>query len=592
MKFFALAVLLISYQSYACSNKIDESKIMLFVDANYSDLEIETASKAACQRGEKILVVPKNYKEHTAEIKKAEAIVSRIDSCKSNCDALRAEYRQVRSQIETMRTKEGSINDLIDKELADIQKKKGKVTNFIISGHDGGGHFGGYKGNITRDSIQKLMNKYKDINDVSTLMLLGCYTGVQKEILNWKETFPKVKMIGGYDGSAPLSDRPLGHQYLGDLLVKEKSLLAQANEKMLNQFVKTSIRGLGSMHTAVYVELPCDCKEDEINPFYYGSTSKRNFSAFKAGQCAKDEPKIKELYEKFTKFFTGEIEPPKNPSDPAIKTLYDEARSLEHCIDVLAIPNFVNSLFNLRFYEAVKENFSNFYKKELKTAELEISKLNAGSWDDIFKIEMAKIALEEKEYALEIDQISKNPQAYFKQLDKKIHEESMALKKITDDPSKVEIINKISLERNYRPSAQEKALFENYTKLTISIETNESKSDYKNEAKELIDNLKEIPQYQRLMLMESKESFDKLISKKIWLPTHENLKKYSRIDFANNLHETTALLGNEFLPTPIRSALTWAAAAQEQHLMHFQNPFEWHEVTPTITRPQQVISIQ
>jgi hypothetical protein len=49
-----------------CKTKVDPSKIVLFIDTNKGDLEIETVQKAACARGERLVIVPKNYKEYTA----------------------------------------------------------------------------------------------------------------------------------------------------------------------------------------------------------------------------------------------------------------------------------------------------------------------------------------------------------------------------------------------------------------------------------------------------------------------------------------------------------------------------------------------
>lgn len=70
MKYFLLTLLILpSYVSASCQDTIKSNNFMLFIDTNESELEIATAEKAACARGEKILVVPKNYKEYRGIIK-------------------------------------------------------------------------------------------------------------------------------------------------------------------------------------------------------------------------------------------------------------------------------------------------------------------------------------------------------------------------------------------------------------------------------------------------------------------------------------------------------------------------------------------
>lgn len=92
MKYLILPLLLTSLNALACASKIDESKVMLFVDTNFSDLEIATATKAACQRGEKLVVVPRNYKDYTNQIKNVEALIKKLSSCKVNCEKLSQDY--------------------------------------------------------------------------------------------------------------------------------------------------------------------------------------------------------------------------------------------------------------------------------------------------------------------------------------------------------------------------------------------------------------------------------------------------------------------------------------------------------------------
>lgn len=584
MKYYlALPLLLMSLKSFSCSQKINESKIMLFVDSNFSDIEIETAKKAACQRGEKIVIVPKTYKNYTPQIKKIESLQARSKKCQSNCESINQEYSAAQMELIKMREPSGSIKDLITRELTEIKNKKGKVSNFIISGHDGGGNFGGHKGSVSREEISSIMNEFRDINEVSTLMLLGCYTGVQKEIAHWKGIFPQVRMIGGYDGSAPLSDKPMGHHYLEDLLVKEKKLLEQADQKQLNQYVKANIRGLHSMYTAVYLEPTCE-EEDQSAPLYYGSQTNKTFSPFESNQCLTKAAKINEIQFQFAKFDSGEIEPPKNPSDPAIKNLYDQARSLEHCIEQLESPMSVNSLFNLRFYQAVKENFAHFYQDELKTATEVLGSVNEKKLDQDLDNQLAVISELEKEIAMENDQIANDPTAFFQVLKSKLTTEQDSLTAMLNDPKQIESLNRMQ-NPGYQASAAEEAQFAQYIKLKEEINAVRSKLMYRSSPNMLISINRLAANAKREKILASKESFKLLKENKIWLPTKENLQKHSRKELRDNIHHMSSVLTMSNIPRKTRLALDWAVKAQTQHLVHFQNPFEWHEVSARVTPP-------
>jgi hypothetical protein len=150
-----------------------------------------------------------------------------------NCQAAMKELTNVHKAFTSFQSSQVDYKTQIHEALKEIKDSQGKLQNVSISGHDGGGEFSGFKSNINRNELQNIMSKYKDINEVSSLLLLGCYTGTQKEVIEWKSIFPKAKVIAGHDGSAPLADRPQGHQYIADILTKEKQLSKQAEEKKI-----------------------------------------------------------------------------------------------------------------------------------------------------------------------------------------------------------------------------------------------------------------------------------------------------------------------------------------------------------------------
>ncbi|MFA5584677.1 MAG: hypothetical protein WDA09_10735, partial [Bacteriovoracaceae bacterium] len=401
--------------------------------------------------------------------------------------------------------------------------------------------------------------------------------------------FPKVRMIGGYDGSAPLSDKPMGHHYLEDLLTKEKTLLQQADEKQLNQYVRANIRGLHSMHSAVYLEPACS-EEEESSAMYYGSLTNKKFSSFDLNQCMSQAKAINKVQTQYAKFDSGEVEPPKNPSDPAIKTVYDQARSLEHCFEQLDIPVNVNSLFNLRFYEAVKENFSTFYKSELEIAESALKDIPVEQLLQEIEDELARVDQYEKRIEEENEEIKKNPDFYFMNLGSKIRSAEWELDQILNDPNKLQQLNKIQDPR-YSASLEEEMLYDRYLRLKEEINENKSKEMYKNNPDFLITMNRMKAQQRRNNLQANKENINLLKDNQIWLPNMDNLKKYSRKELRDNIHKMSGILSSKTLPRKTRLALRWAVDAQQEHLIHFQNPFEWHEVTVAVTPPERKITM-
>lgn len=346
------------------------------------------------------------------------------------------------------------------------------------------------------------------------------------------------------------------------------------------------------MNTAVYLEPLCSPENQEELAMYYGSKINKKFSKFDLSQCAKSVSVVNDINVKFGRYDSGEIEPPKNPSDPTIKTLYDQARSLEHCLAELEAPLDVNALFNLRFYDAVKSNFASFYQTEINQV---VGILNGErkEWDSLEKEideELAKIDEFAKKIEAENDKLQKNPDAYFSDIQTRIYNNNRDLEAMINNPEKLALLNKLH-DPSYSPNIGEIQLYNQYIDLKHKINEDSMSLMYRNNRDQLA-SMNTFKVSQRVAeLNASKENIKKLKQNEIWLPTADNLKNKSRKELRENLHRIDSVLTINSLPRKTRLALEWVKQSQQMHLVYFQNPFEWHEVTAHVPKPDAKVSL-
>jgi hypothetical protein len=371
-KLITTVCLFSSFSVFACDKPINPQKIILFVDTNNSEPEIQTAKKAACARGEKLMVVPQNYLEYGKYTKAVQAAEKAYMSCVTrgaNCQAEEKKSSDAYQEMYKFIYSQPTIANGVEATMKEIQAQGAKLKNVTISGHDGGGHFGGYKGGISRRDLDNIMANFQDINEVGSVMLLGCYTGVQHEISAWRGIFPDARLIGGYDGSAPLSDKPAGHQYFEDLMVKEAQLTRQADQSRINSYVANNIRAVSLLNAAIYVNPVCENPEEAVGYYFASGQRAKRFQPVQTTECDRMRPQIRQMSERFRLYNDGVIEPPVDPSTGELRELYSQARAIEHCIFNDDSGMNVSQLFNLRFYDGVKKSFANYFKDDLAEVE-------------------------------------------------------------------------------------------------------------------------------------------------------------------------------------------------------------------------------
>ncbi len=599
---YCLALSLPFVAEASCNKKIDDSKVMLFVDTNNSELEIKTSEKAACERGEKLVIVPKNYQEYskyTSALNESQKKFDRCSKTGKDCSSLEQELYATVNKLDKFKMDQPSIEEGIKEALSQIKEKKGKLKNFTISGHDGGGSFGGNKGGFDRFQLAEMIGEYQDINEVSSVLLLGCYTGVQNEIYAWKKIFPKARLIAGYDGSAPLADRPQGHEYLSDILLKEKDLLKNADEKKLLSYTKANIKSLNQLHAAMYL----DC--DENNEFYYGADGgSKKFRPFDMKECEKKKPEMEAIVKAMAKYESGEMDPPSNTATGEIRQLYIQARRLEHCNAIIGPENGVNTnnVFNLLFYEGVKESFASYYKDDLQKAESIISELDLAAIEKGMEDYQKKQDEIIKTLSDKVQLMEKDPEGYLAQEKEKLDKIAAEKDKLLNDPQYASVASLFTAEGmfnyNSQPTPEDMAKLRelmpmmmgySFSKQTYELEKNHFQEAL-SEKKRLLEVTKTYHEAYTAPLIEIKKRIANK-EKLVWSPTFENLNRKSRKETLDNIHQMNALMTLPGLPEKQRKAMQWLSQVSTNHLVHFQNPFSWHEFTGKAEQPMFSIGL-
>lgn len=584
---FLILTVIVYGQAFACDKKIDPSKVILFIDTNTSEPEIDRAEKAACARGEKLIIVPENFKMYKKIIDDHSKAEKELDSCikkngRDKCEAAQEKASKTYNDLEEFNQKKGLLPDQTEKALEEIRNTGGKIQTMIISGHDGGGKFGGLKGSFDKNDMKQLMDQFSDINEVKSLLLLGCYTGVQKEILDWKSIFPQIALIGGYDGSAPLAHIPAGHQYLTDLLMKGQSMIEEAKKKNINDYAKKNLSTLLNLNAAVYLQ----CGDD--NNFYYSAKSRDlGFNQFNMKAC-ENITKLKEIEAALAKYNNGDSEPPKDTAQGDLRKIYNDARALEHCFESKNINVDVSRVFNLLFYNGVKQSFAHFYKTDLKEAEDVLKSLDYQALKDAILADLSKNESDRATLIYDQKRMEENLPLYI-EAKKKEAEETQRKKEATfaflskEAKSAISMGDQIDFMKLQSLNPKDTAALNEYQKQIYAAFT--AKAEYEGLAKNPEGSLNSMKL--RASAQEKKISAlkgfvagltgKKEDLKKVWIPTQENLLKKTRKEFLENQHVLSYALSLKGLSEEQKNSLYKAHNAAQTHLVYFQNPFSWHE---------------
>jgi hypothetical protein len=146
-KFLIVLSFFISSAVYAehCRKIEPGVEVSLFVDTNASFAEVETAKKAACKQGKAFLVVPKEYKEIGLIRQKKLHLKRKMkkycgDQHYSMCTHPKAkELNDLDKKIFSLAQR--NMDQQLEQAMKKVKDSNGKLKDFLISGHNGGGNF-------------------------------------------------------------------------------------------------------------------------------------------------------------------------------------------------------------------------------------------------------------------------------------------------------------------------------------------------------------------------------------------------------------------------------------------------------------------
>jgi hypothetical protein len=582
---FIIFLLLITVDSvWACNRPVNSGETILFIDTNNSEKEIQVAKSAACRRGQRLVIVPENQEAYSSIIKKMEDANNYISTKKcsmsqsSQCVGARENLRSAQNDLLNLTKSSPPFEVQVQNALGQIKNNNSKIVNITISGHDGGGKFSGFKGSFDRSQLGGLMSNFPEINHVDSVLLLGCYSATTAEVLQWRQIFPNIKMIAGYDGIAPLSSRPLGHEYIEDILVNEKRLTHQTSEKNLSRLLTSNLQSLEDINASLYLQCASDLPVD----YLYKTSDGRGLQQLNINECIARQEEMDEVASLADKYEEGELEPPLDSRNGELRQLYNKARNLEHCFEVLSEPIDINYIFNLLFYEGVKQNFVNFYANDLDFASRFVN-FDSEELINNFNqyVENTENKLRQIQKDTELLLVSR--EAYLQEKETEINALKQELDFFFTDPKYSKFKSSINVdtgEINYQSPLtpeEEKNLDDAFIRVMANINARDKiKTATINEKNLQAEDLKQNFLNNRLNFENIKKDLQDP-TKKIWIPNRENLARYSRKELMENIHRMHDLMSLPILSQNQRKVLEWIENETSDRLIYMINPFSWHE---------------
>lgn len=314
MKALFIFISLIHSFNLFANNKV------LFVDANNNPGEIKIAREVAKQQGKELVVYPSTKKEITVE----------------------------------------DVAILI---------KENQFSSITFSGHSGGMLFYGENGEILLKTLIEQVKNHPNAKHIESLYLLGCNSGNKSKMMFWKDAFPNIKFVAGFDGTAPLGTNQAGLNFYKDIMSKEDKILQSANSGEIKKNLE-SVKNVTAFPTSILVE----CQPDMDFLYQPKTRLGSQFEQFSmGGDCEEIISFFRLKYKDSIDRFLSREKNPRVESAAHLKEIYEALRQKEHCEKEAKGQADANQFLFVRFMNEFDKNFMNYFNKPF--AEL-ISSLN------------------------------------------------------------------------------------------------------------------------------------------------------------------------------------------------------------------------
>lgn len=355
---------------------------VLFLDLNNSPKEIEAARAAAKKSGRAFKVIPDPApamrQKATFLTQKGAQLFRKFErNCKGpapECEKLLAAIEQVRFEKSELVSKMQFDKNKLRDFLAERERSGKPLSSIVVSGHDGTGHFSGDFGGVGDKELAETLEEFPSTkNGLRSLHLWGCYTTSPGSLmLNWKKHFPNVSLISGYDGRAPLNDKPAGWHYLKGVIEREPELLRIQDHKKLKAAL-LKIPGARTMHAAVQV---CDNYATTKDSFNLREMSSR---------CETYKQQIQNSSETYDCFVRAQddkcSDPPQNTTSGEVRQFYEVLHRAAACSEMNPDQIFRtysrDQAIRLVFLREVRKNFARIFGKEIRETDTFLKELGA-----------------------------------------------------------------------------------------------------------------------------------------------------------------------------------------------------------------------
>lgn len=243
------------------------------------------------------------------------------------------------------------------------------VSSIVFSGHDGSGNFFGDWGDIYPEDVRDAVKNCPRISkNVHSLVLRGCYSATKGQVMEsstWREAFPNLNYIFGFDGAAPSSERPHSKNFVEGVLKLEHQYNNLNSAKQLRSLM-LGIQLFNQTGGAAWHQASCG---DEYYYSNYHPTANGEVlasgSEVRACNSEQTQSRRNTYYALIDKYLAGSKAgyklPPTAHQGTELRAAYSFIQSHQHCVRLNAWQSASKyapeRVLNLIYFDYIRDNF-------------------------------------------------------------------------------------------------------------------------------------------------------------------------------------------------------------------------------------------